>query len=77
MNVSQLAEFDIVPKWNLLFLVISYFSFTLTIFFHPCFFQVETAETAKTVWNNREKCWIVKSHFKVFFVINTESLKQP
>ena len=77
MNVSQLAEFDIVLKWNLLFLVISYFSFTLTIFFHPCFFQVETAETAKTVWNNREKCWIVKSHFKVFFVINTESLKQP
>ena len=39
MNVSQLAEFDIVLKWNLLFLVISYFSFTLTIFFHPCFFR--------------------------------------
>ena len=33
MNVSQLAESDIVLKWNLLFLVISYFSFTLTIFF--------------------------------------------
>ena len=51
----------------LLFLDISYFSLTLTTLFHPCFFQVETAEMVKTVWNNREKYWIVKSHFKGFF----------
>ena len=73
MNVLQIAEFHIAPQWNLLFLNISYFSFTLTTF-SPLFFQVETAEMVKTVRNNREKYWIVKSLFKGFFVINTESL---
>ena len=58
MYVFQLAELDIVPKWNLLFLDTSYFHFTLTIFFHPCFFQVEMAEMVKMVWNNREISWI-------------------
>ena len=58
----------------LLFLDISYFSLTLTTIFHLCFFQAETVEMVKTVWNNQEKYWIVKSHFKGFFVINTKSL---
>ena len=74
MNLSQLAEFDILPNGICNFLIF-YVFFHINDPFSPLFFQAETAEMAKTVWNNQQKSWIVKSHFKgFFFVINTESL---